>query len=118
MGSLLHHEQLYIKVNTDLAVAHDLFQRIQKRPPRPTWSAWAILYAFRDAVRNKDRQTMRGLVERERQGSSFSFLRVVPAGFSGVPQMSQPGVGIEILDAAGLACTRFQILPHRYSFHW
>ena len=29
-GASFTYEQLYIKVNTDLAVAHDLFQRIQK----------------------------------------------------------------------------------------
>ena len=101
-GASFTYEQLYIKVNTDLAVAHDLFQRIQK-DHLDRLVRLGDSYAFRDAVRNKDRQTMQGLVERERQASSFSFLRVIPASAFGGAADVAPGVGIEILDAAGLA---------------
>lgn len=101
-GASFTYEQLYIKVNTDLAVAHDLFQRIQK-DHLDRLARLGNSYVFREALRNGDRQAVQRLIEDERGSASFSFLRVVPTGTFGEPATLQPSVGIEILDAAQLA---------------
>ena len=101
-GASFTYEQLYIKVNTDLAVAHDLFQRIQK-DHLDRLARLGDSYVFREALRNGDRQAVQRLIEDERDSASFSFLRVVPTGTFGEPATLQPSVGIEILDAAQLA---------------
>lgn len=101
-GASFTYEQLYIKVNTDLAVAHDLFQRIQK-DHLDRLARLGDSYVFREALRNGDTQAVQRLVEDERDSASFSFLRVVPTSAFGESATLRPSVGIEILDAVQLA---------------
>ena len=98
-GASFTYEQLYIKVNTDLAVAHDLFKRIQ-RDQLNHLARLSESYTFRDAIARDDRRSVERLVERLKSQAGFSFLRVIPAQEAAQHMASR--VGIEILDAATL----------------
>lgn len=95
-GASFTYEQLYIKVNTDLAVAHDIFGRIQ----RDRFNQLARLsesYAFRDAMAKNDHATVRRLVDDLRRDAGLSFLRVLDTGSGKTPVSTQASVGIEVL---------------------
>lgn len=94
-GASFTYEQLYIKVNTDLAVAHDLFQRIQNDHLNQL-ARLSESYAFRNAIADGDSETVRYLIERLKKGAGFSFLRVVPAAVAAEEDL-QPRAGVEIL---------------------
>ena len=98
-GASFTYEQLYIKVNTDLAVAHDLFQRIQ-RDQLNHLARLSESYTFRDAIARGDQPSVERLVEQLKDKAGFSFLRVIPAQDAAQHMTSR--VGIEILDAATL----------------
>ncbi len=98
-GASFTYEQLYIKVNTDLAVAHDLFMRIQ-RDQLTHLARLSESYAFRDAIERSDLSSAERLVERLKNTAGFSFLRVIPAQDATRHMASR--VGIEILDAQTL----------------
>jgi two-component system NtrC family sensor kinase len=95
-GASFTYEQLYIKVNTDLAVAHDAFERIQinhlNRLARLGES-----YAFRNAMASDDHATVQRLAELLKASAGFSFLRVVRATDAPQGLPTQPDVGIEVL---------------------
>ncbi len=94
-GASFTYEQLYIKVNTDLAVAHDLFQRIQQDHLNQA-ARLAESYAFRDAVAHEDQATVDYLIERLKRQAGFSFLRLTgPDGLE--EQAAEPRVGIQVL---------------------
>ncbi len=100
-GATFTYEQLYIKVNTDLAVAHDLFERIQydhlDRLARLSDS-----YAFRRAIAAGDRDGMQRLISAVEREAGFSYLRLVPATDLTDEERKLPGVGIELLQAQEL----------------
>ena len=99
-GASFTYEQLYIKVNTDLAVAHDLFERIQ-RDHLNQLARLSDSYVFRDAMARGDRQTVEHLVEKLKKDANFSFLRVVAVEKGSPPanhgRTVTPAVGIEIV---------------------
>ncbi len=103
LGATFTYEQLYIKVNTDLAVAHDIFERIQKDHLNQL-ARLSESYSFRNAMASADTETIKHLVERLKSEGNFSFLRVVPYDDNrqtGTPR--EPAVGIQILGAQQLA---------------
>ncbi len=103
LGATFTYEQLYIKVNTDLAVAHDIFERIQKDHLNQL-ARLSESYAFRSAMSSGDNDTIERLAERLKSDGNFSFLRVVPVDDSGQNSaIREPAVGIQILDAQQLA---------------
>jgi len=95
-GASFTYEQLYIKVNTDLAVAHDIFGRIQKDHLNQL-ARLSESYAFRDAMERGDQATMRDLAERLKSDAGFSFLRVITTESVLASSDMQPSVGIEIM---------------------
>lgn len=95
------YDQLYIKVNTDLAVAHDTFERI-KRDELDHLSRLGASHRFRSAMAANDATTVRHLLDELRQAAGFSFLRLISAGGQNEPP-PQPGVGIEILSPQQLS---------------
>ncbi|MCP5306312.1 MAG: cache domain-containing protein [Chromatiaceae bacterium] len=100
-GASFTYEQLYIKVNTDLAVAHDLFKRIQQDHLNQL-ARLSESYRFRDAVANSDHATVAGLIDRLKRESAFSFLRVMPVSEIESLDDLEPGVGIQILGPEAL----------------
>ncbi|MDJ0739224.1 MAG: cache domain-containing protein [Gammaproteobacteria bacterium] len=95
-GASFTYEQLYIKVNTDLAVAHDLFMRIQQ-DHRNHLARLGESYAFRDAIARGDIDAVNAQVDRLKDSAGFNFLRVVAVGDSEGARWRDGGVGIEIL---------------------
>jgi len=104
-GASFTYEQLYIKVNTDLAVAHDLFERIQ-RDHLNHLARLSDSYVFRDAMARGDRQTLEHLVEKLKKDANFSFLRIVAVEKGSPPanhgRTVTPAVGIEIVASEDL----------------
>lgn len=94
-GASFTYDQLYIKVNTDLAVAHDLFERLQQ-DQLGRLARLGESYAFRDAMARDDGATIDHLVAVLRRDARLSFLRVLPATEAGTVS-AQSQVGIEIL---------------------
>ncbi|MCB1775704.1 MAG: cache domain-containing protein, partial [Gammaproteobacteria bacterium] len=108
------YDQLYIKVNTDLAVAHDTFERI-KRDELDYLLRLSESHRFRSAMEANDDAAVRGLIDELRQRAGFSFLRVIePGDETDLP--TRASVGIEILGPQQLAAidpalARFVELP-------
>jgi len=101
-GASFTYEQLYIKVNTDLAVAHDLFERIQNDHLN-LLARLSESYRFRQAMASGDQATVQRLVNELKAAGGFGFLRVLPAPAPGTTQDLAPRVGIEILDPEALS---------------
>jgi len=100
-GASFTYEQLYIKVNTDLAVAHDLFERIQ-HDHLDQLARLSESYRFRQATAHGDQATVQQLLADLKTAGGFSFLRVLPVPAPGAAQDLGPRVGIEVLDAEAL----------------
>lgn len=95
-GVSFTYEQLFVKVNTDLAVAHDLFTRIQQDHLRQL-ARLGESYRFRDALAAGDERVARRLVDALKQEAAFDFLRAVPADAVDAGPDPGPRVGIEVL---------------------
>ena len=108
------YDQLYIKVTTDLAVAHDTFERI-KRDELDYLLRLGDSHRFRSAMAADDHVAVRALTEALKQRAGFSFIQVIePDAVAGLP--TEAAVGIEILDPQQLAAidpalARFVELP-------
>ncbi len=120
-GQQFGYEQLYIKVNTDLSVAHDVFVRLQQdyldRSGRLAES-----FDFRNELDRADAAAIRARVSALRERAGFSYLHLVgtdrrwlhedsAAVSRPSPLVTQalaglPGSGIEIFSAAELAVER------------
>jgi two-component system NtrC family sensor kinase len=92
-GASFTYDQLYIKVNTDLAVAHDIFARLQRDQLREL-ARLSESYAFRNAMAERDQTTLQRLIHDLKQEVGFGFLRLVPVN-PGDPVSAS--VGIEVL---------------------
>jgi len=108
------YDQLYIKVNTDLAVAHDTFERI-KRDELDYLLRLSESHRFRSAMAADDSAAVQVLIDQLIPRAGFSFIRVVEPGAE-TDQPSEPTVGIEILGPDQLAdidpaLARFVELP-------
>lgn len=114
------YDQLFIKVNTDLTVSHDVFQRKQ-RDFLGYLRALAESYAFRTALRDGDRAALRERLDEVGRDRGLSYLALrEPAGETRLAAFGedairlnhsplfvsavagQPRAGIEIFDAEAL----------------
>ncbi|HID50170.1 MAG TPA: HAMP domain-containing protein [Chromatiales bacterium] len=115
-GTHFTYEQLFIKVNTDLSVAHDVFVRI-RQDYQDQLRRLAESYAFRTALEAADAAVIRRQLDALKQETGFSYLHVLdPRGHwlfesSGVARRSlllrkatagEAVSGIEIFSAADL----------------
>ena len=100
-GASFTYDQLFIKVNTDLAVAHDTFERIQS-DHLDLLASLGESYRFREALSRGDQEAMHQLADELRDKAGFSFLRVVYPVDDVVAQPIEPHVGIEILEPGDL----------------
>jgi len=75
-GATFSYEQLYIKVNTDLSVSHDVFERI-KRDYLNALGKTAESFAFRTQLSLGNTQSIRAQIEALRKENSFSYIHLV-----------------------------------------
>lgn len=119
-GANFSYEQLYIKVNTDLSVSHDVFERI-KRDYLNALGKTAESFHFRSQLSAGNSKSIRQQISQLRQENSFSYIHLLDAdGFIMIqsgdthrrPRLSsaldravagQPSSGIEIFNAEDLA---------------
>ena len=75
-GASFTYEQLYIKVNTDLAVAHDQFMRIQQ-DHLDSLTRLGESYGLRDALASNDNDGIERLIGELQERKKLSYLRLV-----------------------------------------
>ena len=100
-GASFTYDQLFIKVNTDLAVAHSIFERLQ-RDHLNQLARLSEAYLFRKAMAENDQATVQTLISDLKQTAGFSFLRVIPVSETVDQEVDRPLVGIEVLEQAAL----------------
>ena len=120
-GKDFSYQQLFIKVNTDLSVADDVFRRIQK-DYLDQIGRLAESLEFRTYLQNDDSHEIKDLIQQLRAAGAYSFLHLVdsetrwihedvPRGFDARSLRSDlvmralagvPGYGIEIFDKEAL----------------
>ena len=75
-GATFSYDQLYIKVNTDLDVAADVFKRIQKDYLNKL-NTLGDSYTFRTALGTSDRQSINEQLLELKKSAGFSYLRII-----------------------------------------
>ncbi len=75
-GKTFTYEQLFLKVNTDLAVSHDAFSRIRQDYLNQL-ERLAESYQFRSALESGNTQSVEKQVARLKEQTEYSFLEVV-----------------------------------------
>jgi two-component system NtrC family sensor kinase len=115
-GTNFTYDQLYIKVNTDLSVADDIFRRIRK-DYLERLARLAESYAFRTALEADDHKAIHQLIQQLNTAAGFTYLHLVdPSGnwlyeSTGQSRSSpmllranqgQPQTGVEIFSAEDL----------------
>ncbi len=78
-GKTFTYDQLFLKVNTDLAVSHDAFSRIRQDYLNEL-ERLAESYSFRAALESGNQQSVVKQVDFLREKIGFSFLKVVQTG--------------------------------------
>ena len=72
-GHNLTYDQLYIKVNTDLSVSKNIFQRLQSDYQRQL-ERFAESYAFREAWDTGNKASTQAQLEQLKSSGDFSYL--------------------------------------------
>ena len=75
-GANFSYEQLYIKVNTDLSVSHDIFERI-KRDYLNALSKTADSYTFRSELADNNSEAIQQQIEALKLEHSFSYIQLI-----------------------------------------
>ena len=75
-GSNFSYEKLYIKVNTDLSVSHDIFERI-KRDYLNALSKTADSYTFRSELADNNSEAIQQQIEALKLEHSFSYIQLI-----------------------------------------
>jgi two-component system NtrC family sensor kinase len=75
-GATFSYEQLYIKVNTDLSVSHDVFERI-KRDYLNALGKTAESFAFRTQLSRGNTHSIKQQIEELRKENSFSYIHLI-----------------------------------------
>jgi two-component system NtrC family sensor kinase len=75
-GANFSYEQLYIKVNTDLSVSHDIFERI-KRDYLNTLGKTADSYTFRSALADDNSEAINQQIGQLKREYSFSYVQLI-----------------------------------------
>jgi two-component system NtrC family sensor kinase len=95
-GASFTYEQLYIKVNTDLAVAHDKFAQIQQ-DHLDSLERLSESFRLREALARDDRQAIDRLIAEFRAEENLSYLLIRKVDKPSLPDDSVARVGIEVL---------------------
>jgi len=74
-GASFSYEQLYIKVNTDLSVSHDVFERI-KRDYLNALGTTAESFIFRTELSRKNASLIQHQIDTLKQENSFSYIHL------------------------------------------
>lgn len=77
-GASFGYQQLYIKVNTDLSVSHDVFQRI-KRDYLNSLGKTAESFAFRTALLHSDSASIRRQLLQLELDNAYSYIHLTDA---------------------------------------
>ncbi len=121
-GANFSYDQLFIKVNTDLSVSHDIFQRI-KRDYLNTLSRTAESYSFRTALSANHLFSIDQHLDQLKESENLSYIKLLDATGTKVIHSSQwpsesaikpssalqaavlghPSSGVEIFNAQQLA---------------
>jgi len=120
-GANFSYEQLYMKVNTDLSVSHNIFERI-KRDYLNALGKTADSYTFRSELASNNSEAIKRQIEALKLEHSFSYIQLInvdgqplyalkpstnhsgsrlSSGFESA-QRGQASVGIEIFSATDL----------------
>jgi two-component system NtrC family sensor kinase len=75
-GATFSYEQFYIKVNTDLSVSHDVFERI-KRDYLNALGKTAESFSFRTELSLGNTESIRYQIEQLQQENSFSYIHLI-----------------------------------------
>ena len=75
-GATFSYDQLYIKVNTDLSVSHDVFERI-KRDYLNALGKAADSYKFRSQLSARNSKSIYDQVSQLQQENSFSYIHLL-----------------------------------------
>ncbi|MCZ6469924.1 MAG: cache domain-containing protein, partial [Gammaproteobacteria bacterium] len=75
-GATFSYEQFYIKVNTDLSVSHDVFERI-KRDYLNALGKTAESFSFRTELSLGNTTSIRRQIEQLRKQNSFSYIHLI-----------------------------------------
>jgi two-component system NtrC family sensor kinase len=124
-GVNFSYDQLYMKVNTDLSVSHDIFGRI-KRDYLNALGKTADSYTFRAKLIGNDSEAIQKQIDQLKKEHSFSYIQLIdvngqphslnqPSQINVSRQSSalkaalvgKPSVGVEIFSASDL--NRFQL---------
>jgi len=120
-GATFSYEQFYIKVNTDLSVSHDVFERI-KRDYLNALGKTAESFSFRTGLSLNNTESLRNQIDQLQQENSFSYIHLLDkkgkliasdrsVAESNFPRPSSaleaaikgtPSSGVEIFDARDL----------------
>jgi len=90
-GASYSYEQLFIKVNTDLSVSHNIFDRIRQDYLKAL-AGTAESYVFRTAINQNDAATVEQELNRLQQEYGFSYLHLVDT--AGKLLYRQPGSSV------------------------
>ena len=117
-GKSFYYDQLFIKVNTDLSVAHDVFKRLHEDYLNRL-ARLAESHAFFEAMQSDDVEAIKRQIKILKNTTDFDYLNVLDAdgelmigdaaGYDRVSNLLQaaargnPSVGIEIFDQQRLA---------------
>ena len=88
-GASFSYEQLYIKVNTDLSVSHDIFERI-KRDYLNTLGRTAESYSFRTDLAGNQLENIQTRLDQLKLSENFSYIKLLNASANAVIRSSQP----------------------------
>ncbi len=86
-GASFSYEQLYIKVNTDLSVSHDVFERI-KRDYLNTLGKTAESYNFRSWLFSTDSSQIHQQLRQLKEENSFSYIHLLDNEGFVIPEKS------------------------------
>jgi two-component system NtrC family sensor kinase len=125
-GVNFSYDQLYMKVNTDLSVSHDIFGRI-KRDYLNALGKTADSYTFRAKLASNDDKAIQKQIDQLEKEYSFSYIQLIDVNGQTLhslnhptqinasrlssalkaAQVGKPSVGVEIFSASEL--NRFQL---------
>lgn len=118
-GANATYDQLYLKVNTDLSVSHDIFRRMRQDYLGQVGTLTES-YAFRTALEKQDYASIEAQLLSLKAGSGFSYLRLldqhgqdvqtrsagqsthIPSPSLDAALQGEPRVGVEIFSPADL----------------
>lgn len=93
-GANFSYDQLYIKVNTDLSVSHDIFERI-KRDYLNALGKTADSYTFRSALADDNSEAIQKQIDQLKWEYSFSYIQLIDVYGQPLHSVNQPPNNID-----------------------